>query len=316
MSEFGLGFPGSPQAVDGDEGEDDEPTRAAVYARTSSVNQKFGYSLGEQVRQCHERAGILGWEVTRVFRDEAESGKDTDRPAFQRLLECARAGQIDVVVFWKLDRLSRSILHAVQVERDLREHGVGLHSVTEQLDTTNAAGRFNFRNIANAAEFERDMIKQRTRMGLRALALDHRWPNDHPPLGYEKDEDGRLVVLNDEAGLVAGIFERYLEESSMPAVADALNRQGVSTKAGGDWSPRAVRDVLTNRIYIGEYSVAGVEDYIAEYRILDDELFERAREVRRRFTRGSEPREPMPAERKSRTAETIVSQYREYLGSD
>lgn len=146
------------------QGDDSEPERAAIYARTSSVNQRFGYSLNEQVRQCWERCEMLDWDVTYVFRDGAESGKDTDRPMFQTLLAKAEAARFDVVVFWRLDRLSRSIMHAVQIEKQLRDLDIALHSITEQLDTTTAAGRFNFRNIANAAEFEHDLIKQRTRI--------------------------------------------------------------------------------------------------------------------------------------------------------
>ena len=130
-----------------------ETIRAAVYARTSSPSQRFGHSIGEQVRQCVQRCQMQGWEVQYVFRDEAKSGKDTDRPMFQQMLDRARQGAFDVLLFWKLDRFSRSIHHAVRLEKQFREWGVALHSVTEQLDTTTPAGQFNFRNIANAAEF-------------------------------------------------------------------------------------------------------------------------------------------------------------------
>lgn len=303
-----LEFPGSNVPSDGD-----TPTIAAIYARTSSVNQRFGYSLNEQVRQCQERCEVLGWDLKYVFRDEAESGKDTDRPAFQRLRDRVRLGPLDVVVFWKLDRFSRSILHAVQIEREFREYDVGLHSVTEQLDTTNATGRFNFRNIANAAEFERDMIKQRTRMGLKALALERRWPNDHPPIGYDKDDDGRLVVNEEERELVVDIFESYVEQASMPAVSDDLNVHGIRTKTGNEWTPRAIRDVLTNRIYLGEYSVAGVEDRLPELRVIEDVTFERAKEVRQRFRKESSSQDRTSADRKSKTVDGMVRQYSEYL---
>src|SRR6056297_325844 len=97
----------------------DEEFKAVIYARTSSLNQKFGYSLDEQVRQCWERCLMLDWKVTRIFKDEAESGDDTDRPQFQQMMALARGGDFDIVVFWKLDRFSRSILHAVELEREL-----------------------------------------------------------------------------------------------------------------------------------------------------------------------------------------------------
>lgn len=294
-----------------------EPERAAIYARTSSVNQRFGYSLDEQVRQCWERCEMLDWTVAYVFRDEAESGKDTDRPMFQRLLEKAEADGFDVVVFWWLDRLSRSIMHAVQIEKQLRDLDIALHSITEQLDTTTAAGRFNFRNIANAAEFERDLIKQRTRMGFKALALEGKWPNDDPPLGYRKRDDDRLEVVGVESQLVRDIFSAYLKQRSMPQVAFDLNDCGISTKDGNDWTARAVGDVLRNKIYVGVYAVSGVEAAAEEYAIVDEEVFERVQEVRHRFQRGRDAeRERMPADRKATYVDAVTEQYLDYLDAD
>lgn len=160
---------------------------------------------------------------------------------FSRLQETVSADEFDVVVVWKLDRLSRSLLHAVQLEQEFREEGVALHSVTEQIDTTTPAGRFNFRSIASAAEFERELIKQRTQMGFRALARELKWPNDRPPLGYVKQEDGRLAIVDEEAAVVRRVFVMYREQQSMPQVAHDLNAAGVTTKDGNEWTRRAVR---------------------------------------------------------------------------
>ena len=129
------------------EHDDAEQLRAAVYARTSSPNQGYGYSLDEQVTRCLQRCRSLGWDVQFIFRDEAESGKDTDRPMFRTMLSAAEKRVVDVIIFWKLDRFSRSLQHAVKLESELRQHGVSLYSVTEQIDTTSATGRFNFRNM-------------------------------------------------------------------------------------------------------------------------------------------------------------------------
>jgi site-specific DNA recombinase len=106
-------------AVSGDQVE--EGLRAAIYARTSSASQAFGYSIDGQVRRCWDRCQQMGWTVSHVYCDEAVSGKDTDRPMFQELLSYAEAGAFDVVVFWKLDRFSRSLMHAVQLEKEFRE---------------------------------------------------------------------------------------------------------------------------------------------------------------------------------------------------
>lgn len=305
------GFDVPPQRREATESED---IRAAIYARTSSASQRFGYSIDEQVRQCLQRCQWLDWDVVYIFRDEAESGKDAERPMFQQMMEKARNRRFAVVVFWKLDRFSRSLLHAVQLEAELRDEDVALHSVTEQIDTTTSAGRFNFRNIASAAEFERDMISERTQMGMKALAMEGRWPNDQPPLGYRRIDDGTLEICKSEANLVREIFDRYIEVESMPQVADELNQRGVTTKKGGKWTPRAIGDVLGNELYIGTYETAGVSKYHEQYQIVNEELFEQADETRRRFrSDGRSSQKPMTERQKKRTVGKIESMYHDFL---
>jgi len=287
---------------------------AVIYARTSSPGQRYGYSIDEQVRQCWRRCQQLGWTVSHVFRDEEVSGKDIDREMFQKLLTRAEAGWFDVVVIWKLDRFSRSLMHAVQLERDLREWGVGIHSVTEQIDTTTATGRFNFRSISSASELERDLIKQRTRMGMVGLASEHQWPNNSPPLGYRKQTNGKLEVIPAEAALVRKIFDLYLRLRSMPDVADELSSQNNSDSRQMDWSPHRVGKILKNELYIGQYSIAGVDDYVEEYHIVDRVRFETVTQVRTRFQRDTSSKRPeMPTERKRRRIDSITDQYAEYL---
>ena len=289
------------------------PVFATIYARTSSPNQRFNYSIKEQVNRCWKCCDERGWIARYVFVDEGESGGTTDRPKFQLMLEKAKAGKFNVIVFWKLDRFCRSLVDLVNIERMLREWGIGLCSVTEYLDTTTSVGRFNFRNLASVAELEREMIGERSRIGLHALAKRHEWPNPHPPIGYDKKEDGTLEV-NGEADLVRRIFKMYLREKSMPQVAFELNRQGVHTKKGKPWNARAIRGVLTNELYIGRYSVAGVSEHIWEYRILDDEIFEKARRTMLRFKDGTgAKRPPMPEDRRRVKIGKIFNEYFEFL---
>jgi site-specific DNA recombinase len=250
--------------------------------------------------------------VVFIYRDEAESGKDTQRPMFKEMLSCAERGGFDVLMFWKLDRFSRSLMHAVQLEAQLRKEKVALYSVTEQIDTTSAPGRFNFRNIASAAEFERDMIQERTRMSLQALAAEHKWPNNTPPLGYRITSDGRLEVIEKDRDLVVTIFNMYQRKQSMPAVATELNKEGIEMRDGARWTPRSVGDILRNEIYTGHYSVGNISDYVEDYRIISEEQYEVVKEIRHRFQRG-ERREAMPSSRKEPIANKMFRQYCEYL---
>lgn len=290
-----------------------KPVFAAIYARTSSPNQRFNYSIKEQVNRCWKFCDERGWITRYVFVDEGESGGTTDRPKFQLMLEKARAGKFNAIVFWKLDRFCRSLVDLVNIERMLREWSVGLCSVTEYLDTTTSVGRFNFRNLASVAELEREMIGERARIGLHAMAKQHKWPNPHPPLGYDKREDGMLEV-NGGADLVRRIFKMYLREKSMPQVAYELNKQGILTKKGKRWNARAVRDMLINEIYIGKYMVAGVEDQVDEYRIIEDRLFEQAKGIMHRFEDGDgAKRPPMPEDRRTAKIKRVFNEYLEFL---
>lgn len=297
-----------------EDGTESEPLRAAVYARTSSKSRGYGYSLEEQVKRGIERCRSLDWTVKFIYRDEAVSGKDTDRPMFQKMLRAAEKQAFDVIVFWKLDRFSRSLMHAVQLEADLREYDVYLYSVTEQIDTTSATGRFNFRNIASAAEFERDMIKQRTKIGLHGLAEDYKWPNNNPPRGYRLTDENRLCVDQEESELVEEIFEMYIECRSMPKVASRLNQRSSQMSTDGSWTPRAVGDILRNEIYRGKYELGDVSAHVPEYRIIDDETFEKVTDIRMRFKSGDASRPSMSNSRKEKMVRHIRNRYQEYLG--
>ena len=291
----------------------EKTTFAAIYARTSSPNQKFNYSIKEQVHQCWNFCLNRGWIVKYVFVDEAQSGGTVERPKFQLMLQRARDGEFDVIVFWKLDRFCRSLVDLVNVEKMLRQWNVGLCSVTEFIDTTTPVGRFNFRNLASVAELERELIGERARLGLYALAREGKWPNPHPPLGYDKDSDGRLVINRMEAELVNRIFKLYLAHKSTNHVAYLLNKDGILTKRGKSWNARAVKDILTNTLYTGDYQVAGVNIHIEDYRIIDDAMFQTAQKLRTRFTSGKSERPHMAPDRKMAQLEKILSRYREIL---
>ncbi len=292
---------------------DEKPIFAAVYARTSSPNQRSNYSIQEQVNRCWNYCEQRRWTVRYVFVDECESGGTINRSRFQLMLENAKTGRFDVIVFWKLDRFCRSLVDLVNVEKMLRGWKVGLCSITEYIDTTTSIGRFNFRSIASVAELERELIGERAKLGLHALAKEHKWPNPHPPLGYDRLDNGRLKANENEAKLVLRIFRMYLKEKSMPQVAFKLNKEGILTKKGREWNARAVRDVLTNEIYTGKYKVAGVEDYVEEYRIVDDALFEKVNEIRLRYRNSGSKRPLMPKDRRMAKIEKIFGRYLELL---
>jgi len=286
---------------------DESLSKAAIYARTSASKPGFHYSISEQVSRCWSQCQQQGWDVVFVFTDEAESGTNTDRPGFQNMLEKAKMECFDVVMFWKLDRFCRSLTDLVKTEEKLNKCGVAMQSATEYIDTASPVGRFNFRNLASAAELESDLTSQRVQIGMHGMAQDHRWPNSQPPCGYNLAEDQTLEINDEEAQLVRRIFRMYLKYRSMPRVAHELNQQGETTKDGEKWTRWAVRKILSNDLYLGEYQLGEYEDHVEDYRIVSDELFEAVTQTRYRF---KQEKDEMDKDRKESKAEKILNEFK------
>lgn len=282
----------------------------AIYARVSTITQTFGYSLDEQIRQCRERCDVMGWHVQYIFKENGKSGGNLDRPKFQLLMKKAQMGCFDIVVFWKLDRFCRSLVDLINIERKLKLFKVSLYSVTELIDTTSPVGRFNFRSLASAGELEREMIQQRTRMGMKALAIQHKWPGRAPPLGYTRGKDGRLIINTNEAKIVRKIFKLYIKLQSMPDVAYELNKRKIKTKKGNSWNTMAVKTILTNQIYKGNFKIKDFEDYVKEYRIIPNNIYNQTQKLRHRYR---ERKDAMPADRKTHAVDKFINEYLSYL---
>jgi site-specific DNA recombinase len=286
---------------------DDSVSKASIYARTSANKPDFHYSIEEQVSRCWDRCEELDWNVVYVFSDEAESGRNTDRPEFQNLLEKAEQNRFDVVVFWKLDRFCRSLTDLVKIEERLSKYGIALQSVTEHIDTASPVGRFNFRNLASAAELESDLTSQRVRIGMRGMAKDHRWPNDSPPIGYGLADDNTLVMNDEESKLVQRIFRLYLKHRSMPEVAYTLNEEETTPVEGNEWTRWTIRKILSNELYRGKYQLGDFEEYVEDYQIVSDDLFDAVTDTRYRF---KHEKDVMNEDRKGAKGQKILDEFK------
>lgn len=282
-----------------------ETPQVAIYARVSTPKQK---SVPQQVLICRERCEELGFRVRYIVKEEGLSASTTDRPKLQHLLDLCRTGRVDVVVVWKLDRLVRSLTDLLNTYRLLESLEVDLHSVTEQFDTRTPFGRFNFRNIASAAELERELIAERARMGKLAQALKGRWPTQRPPLGYLLDEERRLVVDPGQADVVRRIFQDYVRGVPLTEISHRLGKEGVLTPLGRPFSPGAVQYLLRNSVYVGRLSVLGVENDLPELRIVDETTWKRA-EARR----GRRCTDSNAASRRQAAIDAVLDDYLAYL---
>lgn len=243
--------------------------RCAIYTRKSTedgLEQEFN-SLDAQ-REAGEafvrsQAGE-GWApVPDRYDDGGYTGGNTDRPGLRRLLADVEAGKIDCVVVYKVDRLSRSLLDFAHLMRAFEDRGVSFVSVTQQFNTATSMGRLVLNVLLSFAQFEREIIAERTRDKIAATRRKGKWAGGHPPLGYDLDPKGyRLVVNEPEAERVRAIFALYLESGGLlPAVAE-LNRRGWTTKSratragarrgGKPFGRSSLHRLLTNVTYAGK----------------------------------------------------------------
>ena len=210
--------------------------RCAIYTRKSTEEglEKEFNSLDAQ-RESGElfvrsQAGE-GWTLVPVaYDDGGYTGGNMERPALRRLMLAIEAGKIDAVVVYKVDRLSRSLLDFARMMQTFDGHGVSFVSVTQQFNTATSMGRLVLNVLLSFAQFEREIISERTRDKIAATRRKGKWAGGHPILGYDVDPAGfKLLVNSAEAERVRAIFELYLDrESLMPAVLALAEKRWVN----------------------------------------------------------------------------------------
>jgi DNA invertase Pin-like site-specific DNA recombinase len=241
--------------------------RCAVYTRKSSeegLEQDFN-SLHAQREACEafitSQQGE-GWRLIRTAYDDGGiSGGTMERPALQLLLDDIGHGLIDVVVVYKVDRLTRSLTDFAKMVEIFDGHGVSFVAVTQQFNTTSSMGRLTLNVLLSFAQFEREVTGERIRDKIAASKRKGMWMGGVPPLGYDVG-DRRLVVNEAEAAIVKLIYKRYLKLSCVRLLKNELDRRGVVSKVrvsrkgiksgGRSFSRGALYELLSNPIYVGE----------------------------------------------------------------
>jgi site-specific DNA recombinase len=222
--------------------------RAAGYVRVSTDEQaREGCSLENQEARIRHYAESQEWDLVEMYREEGFSGKTTDRPQLQRLLEAVKARELDVVLVYRVDRLTRKQKDLWHLLEDVFEkHGVGFKSVVEPFDTTTAQGKAFLGMLAVFAQLERDTIAERTKDAL-ANKIANGENVGAPAYGY-RVEDGKLVPVAEEQEVLALV--RQLRSSKKPKtykeIADRLNADKIPCKRGGKWHPSTVRMICLN----------------------------------------------------------------------
>src|SRR5216117_3709380 len=209
--------------------------RCAIYTRVSTehgLDQEFN-SLDAQYEAASayiKSQAHAGWTLIRSrYDDGGYSGGSTDRPDLQKLLDDIRARKIDVIVVYKVDRLTRSLADFAKLVELFDAQGVSFVSVTQQFNTTTSMGRLTLNVLLSFAQFEREVTGERIRDKIAASKKKGMWMGGLPSLGYDV-KDRKLIVNKTEAETVRYIFRRYTELKSVYALRDGLNAEGLRSK--------------------------------------------------------------------------------------
>ena len=273
--------------------------RCVVYTRKSTdENLDLDFNSLDAQREAGE-AYIKsqqheGWVCLDDRYDDAGfSGGNVERPAFQRLMADVAEGKLDCIVVYKIDRLSRSLMDFAKIMETFEANGVSVVSVTQQFNTTTSMGRLTLNILLSFAQFEREIISERTRDKIAAARRKGKWTGGMPLLGYDVDtRGGRLLVNEEEAARVREIFELYLDRQSLITTAAELERRGWTTKrwvtkkgremGGKPFGKNNLFKMLTNRIYLGKITYKDEVHEGEHPAIVDEEIFERVQRMLKR----------------------------------
>lgn len=261
--------------------------RCALYTRKSTeegLEQEFN-SLDAQRESGEAYVASQkneGWVcLPDRYDDGGFTGGNMDRPALRRLMADIEAGKVDCVVVYKVDRLSRSLLDFARIMETFEKHHVAFVSVTQQFNTSTSMGRLVLNVLLSFAQFEREIISERTRDKIAAARRKGKWSGGMPLLGYDVDPRGsKLLVNEDEAAKVRAIFELYLEHQALLPVVEELTRRGWVNKrwrtrkgherGGMPFTKTNLYRVLTNPTYIGKVRYKD-EQHTGEHAAIVDE---------------------------------------------
>ena len=258
--------------------------KCAIYTRKSSeegLEQDFN-SLDAQREACEayiKSQKHEGWElIEKQYNDGGYSGGTMNRPAFQELLKDVEKGEVDIVVVYKVDRLTRSLMDFAKIVDIFDKHETSFVSITQQFNTTTSMGRLTLNILLSFAQFEREVTGERIRDKFAASRQKGMWMTGKPPMGYIK-KDGKLEIEPEQAKTVQIIFNKYLEIGNVPKLMNYLKSENILTRNGKNFYKGHLYKLLSNKTYIGKIEhkknvYEGLQDAI-----IADDIFEKAQEL-------------------------------------
>lgn len=225
--------------------------RVGLYPRVSGHEQEDNYSIPEQIDRMKKYCESRDWMVYKIYTDSVYSGSNMDRPGLQDMIKDCENGKLDMVLVYKLDRLSRSQKDTLFLIEDVFEkNGVGFTSMTENFDTSTPHGKFIIGILSVFAQLEREKIKERTMIGKDSRAKEGKWHGSKwIPIGYNY-VDGLLEINEYEAMQIAEIADLFLKGTPVRTIARLVTTKGYKHKYG-EWEAKTIRRVLSNPVNVG-----------------------------------------------------------------
>lgn len=252
--------------------------RVALYPRVSGIEQaQEGYSIGEQIERMTKYCEAKGWTIYKIYTDAGFSGANMDRPGLQGIMKDCEKDVFDMVLVYKLDRLSRKQKDVLYLVEDVFDkHGIFFSSMTENFDTSTPFGKAILGILAVFAQLEREQIRERTMMGKKARADEGKWHGGSTePIGYDYNVADDMLYINEyEAMQIREIVDLFLKGTPIRTIERICDEKGYKHKHG-KWSPRTIRRMLTSPLYIGMLqskngTVKGIHKPILEKETFDE----------------------------------------------
>ena len=261
--------------------------QCAIYTRVSTdlqAEKEFSSceSQEQKIRSFIESQN--NWQVFKVYTDAGYTGANTNRPALQELLEDIKQNKIDIILAYKIDRLTRSPKDFYQLIEVFDKYQTDFISITERFDTSTPAGRLLRNIMLTFAQFERELTSERTKDKLLERVKKGMWNGGNPPFGYER-KDKKLIINKKEAGIVRMIFEKYVETRSINRIYDFLKEKNIKNRQGKFFSKDHLALILRNITYTGKIKYAGQIYQGIHQPIISQELFELAQKTHKRRIR-------------------------------
>ena len=226
--------------------------RVGLYPRVSGHEQEDNYSIPEQIDRMKKYCESRDWMVYKIYTDSAYTGSNMDRPGLRDMIKDCENGKLDMVLVYKLDRLSRSQKDTLFLIEDVFEkNGVGFTSMTENFDTSTPHGKFIIGILSVFAQLEREKIRERTMIGKDSRAKEGKWHGSKfVPIGY-KYEGGHLIPDEYESMQVREAADLFLKGTPVRTISKILTDKGYRHKHG-EWDAKTIRRVLANPVNIGK----------------------------------------------------------------